>query len=246
MTTVAAPMVHDTLPIIGSPSYLAEVDKDKYKDSWKNKLQLPYFRLPGFTKVDRNDIVVFSWPADTVRYFFKKEKGIKKPIDKKSNYVKRCVGIPGDSLEVRNGYVFINGTQLELPGSAKPQYDYMVYSAKGVSSRLLTDIGVQDFTRKYTSGPINQEQAQALQPYLMGFNQLENGQLELYTTTTGIPVDVIRKYRLSTLKEITDRQRLVALTDDMANTLKNNAKIDSVIRQVAPVGRSGGDLFPRE
>ena len=50
MTTVAAPMVHDTLPIIGTKSYL----------KWP---QLPYFRLPGFTKVHRNDIVVFSWPG---------------------------------------------------------------------------------------------------------------------------------------------------------------------------------------
>ncbi len=80
-----------------------------------NKPQLPYFRLPRFyQRIDRNDIVVFSWPADTVRRFFKKGKGVKKPIDKKSNYVKRCVGIPGDSLEVRDGYVFINGKQLEL------------------------------------------------------------------------------------------------------------------------------------
>ena len=96
MTTVAAPMVHDTLPVVGIRSYL-------------NKPQLPYFRLPGFESVEKNDIVVFSWPADTVRIFFKKEKGVRKPIDKKSNYVKRCVGTPGDSLEVRNSFVFING-----------------------------------------------------------------------------------------------------------------------------------------
>ncbi|MGB5403054.1 MAG: signal peptidase I, partial [Robiginitalea sp.] len=111
MTTVAAPMVHDTLPVLGTRSYL-------------KKPQLPYMRLPGFQKVGRTDLVVFSWPADTVRQFFKAEAGVKKPIDKKSNYVKRCVGVPGDSLEVRDGYVFINGKQLELPGRARPMYDY--------------------------------------------------------------------------------------------------------------------------
>ncbi|MFD0798573.1 signal peptidase I [Maribacter chungangensis] len=244
MTTVAAPMVHDTLPILGTPSYLAEVDKNKYKTSWKNKLQLPYSRLPGFTKVDRNDIVVFSWPADTVRYFFKKEEGIRKPIDKKSNYVKRCVGIPGDSLEVRNGYVFVNGKQLELPGSAKPQFDYLIYSSKGVSSRLLNKIGVTDFTRKYLSNPLNQQQAQAVNQYLIGYNQGENGQLELYTKGTGIPAATIKKMGLS-LREVTERERLAPLTAAMVAALKNDASIDSVVQQVNPKGRRGVNLFPQ-
>ncbi len=82
MTAVAFPMVHDTLPIVKTKSYL-------------DFPQLPYLRLPGFQKIERNEIVVFSWPADTVRQFFVKEKGVRKPIDKKSNYVKRCVGIQG-------------------------------------------------------------------------------------------------------------------------------------------------------
>ncbi|MFX0558356.1 signal peptidase I [Maribacter sp. CXY002] len=231
MTTVAAPMVHDTLPILGVKSYL-------------NKPQLPYFRLPGFTKVKRNDIVVFSWPADTVRRFFKKEAGVKKPIDKKSNYVKRCVGLPGDSLEVRDGYVYIDGKQLELPDRAKPQYDYIVYSQKGVSSRLLEKIGITDFTRKYISNPLNQEQAQAVNPYLMGYNQAENGQLELYTKSSGIPLDVIKKYRLA-LKEVTDRERFVPLTDDMVQILRNDASIDSVLRQITPKDKRGVNLFPQ-
>jgi len=231
MTTVAAPMVHDTLPVLGIKSYL-------------NKPQLPYFRLPGFTKVKRNDIVVFSWPADTVRVFFKKEAGVKKPIDKKSNYVKRCVGLPGDSLEVRDGYVYIDGKQLELPDRAKPQYDYTVYSQKGVSSRLLEKIGITDFTRKYLSSPLNQEQAQAVNPFLMGYNQAENGQLELYTKSSGIPVKVIQKYRLS-LKEVTDRERLVPLTHDMVQTLRNDANIDSVVQEITPKGKRGINLFPQ-
>ncbi|MFS4492313.1 signal peptidase I [Maribacter sp. 2308TA10-17] len=133
-TAIAAPMVHDTLPVLGIPSYLAEVDKDKYKTSWKNKLQLPNFRLPGFKKIKRNEIVVFSWPADTVRYFFKREEGIRKPIDKKSNYVKRCVGLPGDSLEIKNGYVFANGKQLELPDRAKPMYQHIVTTKNDITS----------------------------------------------------------------------------------------------------------------
>ncbi len=51
---------------------------------------------------------------------------VEKPIDKKSNYVKRCVGIPGDSLQIKDGIVYINGKELILPERAKPQYSYTV------------------------------------------------------------------------------------------------------------------------
>ena len=114
MTAVAAPMVHDTLPIIKTKSYLI----------WP---QLPYFRFPGFQKIHKNDIVVFNWPVDTVYKFFDTSgRSVVKPIDKKSNYVKRCQGTPGDSLQIKNGVVFINGKELLLPERARPQYSYSV------------------------------------------------------------------------------------------------------------------------
>lgn len=53
MTTLAAPMVHDTLPVLKTRSYLADVNPETYKTSWINKLQLPYMRLPGFEKVEK-------------------------------------------------------------------------------------------------------------------------------------------------------------------------------------------------
>ena len=52
MTTVAAPMVHDTIPKLGVKSYLFDDDFEKRNTSLINKLQLPYFRLPGFEKVE--------------------------------------------------------------------------------------------------------------------------------------------------------------------------------------------------
>jgi signal peptidase I len=112
MTTVAMPMVHDTIPMTKRKSYL----------TWP---QLPYFRLPGFQTINRTDIVVFNWPADTV-YKFRDRSGLRvdKPVDKKSNYVKRCVGIPGDSLSIKDGLVYINGKELILPERAKPQFSY--------------------------------------------------------------------------------------------------------------------------
>jgi len=114
MTTVALPMVHDTIPLLKRKSYLSCP-------------QLPYFRLPAFQKIKNCDIVVFNWPVDTV-YFFRDPSGrhVDKPIDKKSNYVKRCVGIPGDSLSIKDGIVYINGKILALPERAKPQYSYKI------------------------------------------------------------------------------------------------------------------------
>jgi len=112
MTTVAAPMVHDTLPFVKTKSYL-------------DFPQLPYLRFPALQKIKQNDIVVFSWPVDTVEQFFKRtNRRIRKPIDKKSNYVKRCVGIAGDSLEIRDGYVYINGEKNVLPDRARLQFFY--------------------------------------------------------------------------------------------------------------------------
>ncbi|MBB4119586.1 signal peptidase I [Mesonia hippocampi] len=113
-TAVAFPMVHDTIPVAGVKSYT----------NWP---QIPYFRLPGFQEVKRNDIVVFNWPVDTVRMFFDTSgKHYKKPIDKKSNYVKRAVGVPGDSLKIIDGKIHINNKPLVLPERAKPQYSYIV------------------------------------------------------------------------------------------------------------------------
>ena len=115
MTPVAFPMVHDTIPVV-------------HKKSYFSKPQLPYFRLPGFQSIKRNDIVVFNWPVDTVNAFqqYGDGKYYYKPIDKKSNYVKRAVGVPGDSLEIRDGYVYINGEKNQLPDRAKVQFAYDV------------------------------------------------------------------------------------------------------------------------
>ena len=114
MTTVALPMVHDSIPLAGRLSYTSFP-------------QLPYFRFPGFEKIKNNDIVVFNWPRDTLDHMYHPSPvRIDKPRDKKTNYVKRCVGIPGDSLQIKDGIVFINGKELILPERAKPQYSYEV------------------------------------------------------------------------------------------------------------------------
>ena len=114
MTTIALPMVHDSIPLTKIKSYLTYP-------------QLPYMRLPGIQNIDRTDIVVFNWPVDTVYKFYDTSKRrAYKPVDKKSNYVKRCVGIPGDTLSIRDGLIYIDGQLLQLPQRAKPQFSYKI------------------------------------------------------------------------------------------------------------------------
>ncbi|MAP80764.1 MAG: signal peptidase I [Aequorivita sp.] len=133
MTPIAFPMVHDTIPVVRTKSYLS-------------KPQIPYFRFPGFQDIKRNDIVVFNWPVDTVNAFqqYGDGKYYYKPIDKKSNYVKRAVGLPGDSLEIRDGYVFINGKQNELPDRAKLQFSYAIRTSGPINPQLF--LGRYDIT----------------------------------------------------------------------------------------------------
>ncbi|WP_067033288.1 signal peptidase I [Allomuricauda sp. CP2A] len=244
MTTLAAPMVHDTLPIFKTRSYLADVDPETYKTSWINKLQLPYMRLPGFERVKKNDIVVFSLPSDTLYQFFKAQKAVIKPIDKKSNYVKRCVGTPGDSLAVIDGYVHINGTRLKLSDRAKPMYDYEIYAKNGVSSRLLEEVDASDYLRTYISGALNQSQYNALAPYVLGANRTPDGKIELLADEDGIPIDVIRQLRLS-LTEEKPRSRIANMTDEMVAKLRENSTIDSVVKTEEPKGMYAG-AFPQK
>ncbi len=160
MTTVGAPMVHDTIPILNKKSYLFNDRFEERKTSWINKLQLPYMRLPGFEKIDRNDIVVFNQPADTLRDMdvFTPDRNYYKPIDKKTNLVKRCVAIAGDTLEVRDGYVYINGKQNVLPDRAHLQFSYYVqpktnqFNAKYLKERYDITDGFRIINNQNTYG----------------------------------------------------------------------------------------------
>ena len=223
MTTISLPMMHDTLPLFKIKSYL-------------NYPQLPYMRLPGFQKVKRNEIVVFNWPADTVRRFFVKEKGVKKPVDKKSNYVKRCLGIPGDSLEIINGLVHINGKLNTMPDRARLQFNHYIHKSVGVSSRALLDLNIKGFNRQYRVENITQNSYKKISKYILGniTNDLKN--FRVLTSYEGLPNKVIRDIKQSEpyieIKEIIERKKQVTLTLDQAKKLRNTNAFDSIIRKI--------------
>ena len=128
MTPLAVPFTMSTVPILNIRSY----------STWP---KFDYHRLPGFGDVERGDVVVFNFPnGDTVikeipeqdyyamvRLFGRqaienKYTIVTRPVDRKENYIKRCVGVAGDTLSVRNGVVYVNGHIEKIPPHAQKHY----------------------------------------------------------------------------------------------------------------------------
>ncbi|MCU0322069.1 MAG: S26 family signal peptidase [Chitinophagaceae bacterium] len=138
-TPLSFPFVHNLLPASQTPSYF----------KW---LKIDYTRLPGYTDIKRNDVVVFNFPeGDTTinlpeygsfkSYASQVRKNgraqvwqdfedqiIVHPVDKADNYIKRCVAIAGDTIQVINGILHINGIKQATPMYA--QRTYIVYASK--------------------------------------------------------------------------------------------------------------------
>ena len=68
-----------------------------FTDIYMPGVSLPWFRIPGYSEIERDDIVVFNYPIDVA------------PISVKTNYIKRAVGIPGDRVSIENKVLYVNG-----------------------------------------------------------------------------------------------------------------------------------------
>lgn len=139
-TPLAFPFAHHTMPFTtGTKAYF----------EW---IKLPYFRLPGLGKPKNNDIIVFNYPdGDTVAigaqnrsyydlartYGYQKMRNpdfvpegadapigkiVARPVDKREFYVKRCIAIAGDKLQIKDGELFINDKQVPPPKHAQHFY----------------------------------------------------------------------------------------------------------------------------
>lgn len=130
------------------------------KESYSTLIQNDYRRLKGFRDVRRGDCVVFGFPnGDTVlrkapvedyhalvRILGKDKVAslgeyVVRPVDKKDHYVKRCVALPGDTLEVKDGMVWINGRKEEVePGI---QLSYKVETnGQRINSKTVEQLGL--------------------------------------------------------------------------------------------------------
>jgi signal peptidase I len=150
-------------------------------NSYLEWIKLPHHRFPGFGKVQRFDDVVFNYPTgDTVilerradDYYrairnvgrdriWKNYTVISRPIDKEEHYVKRCVGIAGDTLLLDNQKLYINGKLMESPKGL--QHSYKIQTQGGpLSKRQLDQLPIpiesKSYYVQYGYMPLTQEVA---------------------------------------------------------------------------------------
>lgn len=108
MVPLAVPFVHNRLPGTNTKSYL----------DW---IEFGYARLPGITSIKRGDAVVFNYPADDIQPN-NPQLGPVGIASVKENYIKRCTGVAGDTLEVRAGVVYVNGEAQPFPAGYQALY----------------------------------------------------------------------------------------------------------------------------
>lgn len=138
MTPLQVPLTHQKIWFTNLPSY-------------SDAIQLPYYRLPGFTDVKNGDVVVFNYPGCPERpdpYGGYDTH----PVDLRTNYIKRCIGISGDVIEIRDGQVYINKKAMENP--PQRQMYYTLESTTPINRKLfekynITERGANGSEGKY-------------------------------------------------------------------------------------------------
>ena len=163
MTIAMVPLLHNRIPFLNTESYL-------------EKPSLAYHRLPAFESIERNDPVVFNYPegdsviitpARTFSVYDIKRGGIAstedireeivtRPMDKMDHYIKRCIGMPGDSLQIIDRQVHIDGAAIENP--AHMQFAYVVRSQTPLNLRKLEEWGVNLSDSRDPVYMLNQDQ----------------------------------------------------------------------------------------
>ncbi|QJB33203.1 signal peptidase I [Chitinophaga oryzae] len=152
MTPLAFPFANHTLPFT------------KTTKSYSTAVQWPYKRLPGFSEVKRNDVIVFNYPCgdtalysksgddadyyvmkrnmtpDTLKLFYMDP--IYRPVDRRETWIKRAVGISGDTIMVVNGQLFVNGKPGFEPPEALTGYQVKTRSGKPFNDKQEKDLGV--------------------------------------------------------------------------------------------------------
>jgi signal peptidase I len=146
-TPLQVPLTHQKIWFTEIPSYA----------DW---IQLPQYRLPGISEVKRGDVVVFNVPGMLENNWDiqnQPESTWKKyPVDLKTNYIKRCVAIPGDVLEIKDRQVIINGTPMVNPPNM--QYSYTVLARDVINARNLDKLNLTKnedyFERQHTQNGV--------------------------------------------------------------------------------------------
>ncbi|MDP4186054.1 MAG: signal peptidase I [Bacteroidota bacterium] len=179
-TPLSFPFVHHTLPFC------------KTTKSYLEWIKNPYKRIAGLGKVKNNDVVVFNFPeGDTValnqqsasyyqlvrassREAVWSDKNyfgdvVARPVDKRENYIKRCIGIPGDEVKIVNGQAYVNGkAQTAFKGI---QYNYQIITdGSGINPKALDRLGIpmddrQNFLSNKYIIPLTDAQVQEIKGF---------------------------------------------------------------------------------
>ena len=157
MTPLSLPIFHNSIDLFGR----------SWGDSYLEHPQLEYRRMPGLGRVERYDIVVFNYPSgDTVAtnfpaadyYQLRFQYGVEalhrdkaqfgelvyRPVDRRENYVKRCVGLPGDTLQIIANVIHIDGQPLPAPHYMQQRYFVFTKAGKEIAPTTWSNLGVYD------------------------------------------------------------------------------------------------------
>lgn len=206
-TPIAVPLVHHTIPILNIKSYL----------EWLN---LDYHRFPGYSNIKRGDAVVFNFPdGDTLSTTYQSAESyyslvrkygrdrvwnspqefgdiITRPIDKRENFIKRCIGLPGETVSIENQVVYINGKPIESPRDYQITYKIETENGATINENELLNIGVskEDMEMMYVSYYTNltkpQIESLSTTPYILDIQPLST-EGKTYSSFTKIPCKII-------------------------------------------------------
>jgi len=155
------PMRPLAIPFLQGTIYDFQKDGNPKNDgkSYVETVKLPYERIFQFNKPQKNDIVVFNYPRDSVHV----------SLDRADPYVKRCVAVAGDTFEMRNGRLFVNGKPETILGDQDVQHSFLIEASSEIDVPALykrlgfISIGLLDKERffsnessaKYKMNPAN-------------------------------------------------------------------------------------------
>jgi signal peptidase I len=154
-TPLQIPLTHQT--IWGTDSAKSYLD-------W---IELPQFRLPGFSDIQRNDVIVFNYPAEEQH-----------PSDLRTNYIKRCVAIAGDELEIKDRVVYVNGNAMDFPNQS--QHKYLVIASQLLQADTFYELGIpiDNQTGAVQPTPYNYDQYNDLKGSMNSLLENENSSFQ--------------------------------------------------------------------